>query len=124
MRGLARTTILLASMLVGMGSASGAEVSVGIRIGPPPAPRVVHAQPPRPGANFDWVDGYWYPVGHQYKWHAGYWTRPPYAGAAWVAPHHDGKEYYNGYWGGKARAEHDHHTDHSKQRDYRKDDHR
>jgi hypothetical protein len=54
MRGLARTTILLASMLVGMSSASGAEVT--IRIGPPPAPRVAHAPPPRPGANYNWVD--------------------------------------------------------------------
>jgi hypothetical protein len=59
-----------------------------------------------------WVDGYWYPVGNHYKWHAGYWTRPPYAEARWVAPHHDGAKYYNGYWDGNAgRREHDHKWD-------------
>jgi WXXGXW repeat (2 copies) len=119
MRSLARTTILLALMVLGVGSVAGAQIS--IRIGPPPQPRAVRVQPARPGANFVWVDGYWYPVGRQYKWHNGYWTRPPYAGATWVAPRHAGQEFFTGYWGGnRARINHNHRTDRSRARDYRR----
>jgi hypothetical protein len=65
------------------------------------------------------VEGYWYPVGHTYKWHDGYWTRPPYAGAHWVVPHHDGQHYYSGYWDGEhGRREHDHRWDHDRDRDF------
>jgi len=125
MRSFARTTILLALMLVAVGSAVSAQVSFGIRIGPPPAPRVIRVQPPRPGSDFAWVDGYWYPVGQKYTWHAGYWTRPPYIGASWVAPHHDGEQFFQGYWNGDhGRIEHDHHTDRQKARDDRRDDRR
>jgi hypothetical protein len=68
------------------------------------------------------VEGYWYPVGHHYKWHNGYWTRPPYPGAAWLAPHHDGQRFYEGYWeGGRGRLPHDHHWDRDRERDYRHD---
>jgi hypothetical protein len=119
MRACARTTILLTLMLLGAGSMASAQIS--IRIGPPPRPRVVRVQPARPGPDYNWIDGYWYPVGHQYKWHAGYWTRPPYAGATWVAPRHESGQYYNGYWNGnQARIDHSHKTDRSKVRDYRR----
>jgi hypothetical protein len=93
--------------------------------------------PARPGPDFVWVDGYWYPSGGRYKWHAGYWTRPPYEGARWVAPHHDGQQFFDGYWGGdRGRLEHDHRWDRDRRnRDYghyhrddrnqgREDDHR
>src|SRR5438477_7776414 len=73
-----------------------AQVSLGIRIGPPPAPRVVRVQPRRPGADYIWVDGYWYPSGNRYRWHDGYWTRLPYAGARWVGPHYEGGMFYEG----------------------------
>src|SRR5215831_12805639 len=46
------------------------------------------------GGDFVWVEGYWYPVGNHYRWHDGYWTRPPYAGAHWVGPHHDGERFF------------------------------
>jgi hypothetical protein len=119
MRGVVRTTVLLALMLLGVGSVASAQIS--IRIGPPPAPRVVRVQPARPGADYNWIDGYWYPVGRSYRWHNGYWTRPPYAGAAWVAPRHDGTQFYAGYWGGsRARIEHDHRSDRGRERDYRR----
>ena len=72
---------------------------LGIRIGPPPQPRVIRVQPRSPGADYVWLDGYWY-QGRHYKWHASYWTRPPYEGAHWVGPHHDGQQYYAGYWDG------------------------
>jgi hypothetical protein len=96
------------------------QVSVGIRIGPPPPPRVVHVIPASPGPEFIWTGGYWYPVGNHYKWHEGYWTRPPYAGARWVGPRHDGERFYNGYWEGeRGRRDHDHRWD----RDHDRRDH-
>lgn len=112
------TTLLIAAMLLGGASASHAQVSFGIRIGPPPQPRVVRVVPGRPGPEFSWIDGYWYPVGGRYKWHEGYWTRPPYEGARWVGPHHDGQQFYAGYWDGdRGRFEHDHRWDKNHDRD-------
>ena len=118
MRSFMRTT-LIAAMLLASGSVFGAEISVGITIGPPPPPYVVHVLPPRPGPEFVWVAGYWYPMGKHYKWHEGYYTRPPYAGARWVSPHHDGERFFAGYWDGdRGRLEHDHHWDRDHDRDY------
>jgi WXXGXW repeat (2 copies) len=114
------TTTLLAAMLLAGGSAFAAQISVGIRIGPPPAPRGVKVLPRKPGPDFMWVEGYWYPVGRRYVWHAGYWTRPPYEGARWVAPHHDGQQFFAGYWeGDRGRIDHDHHSDRDHDRDFR-----
>lgn len=118
MKNFMRTT-LLAAILLAAGSAFGAQVSIGIRIGPPPPPRVVHVLPARPGPEFVWVEGYWYPVGRHYKWHGGYWTRPLYPGARWVGPHHDGQRFFAGYWeGDRGRIEHDHRWDRDHNRDY------
>ena len=120
MRSFVRTT-LIAAMLLASGSVFGAEISVGIRIGPPPPPYVVRVLPPRPDPEFVWVAGYWYPMGKRYKWHEGYYTRPPYAGARWVSPHHDGERFFAGYWDGdRGRLGHDHHWD----RDHDRDCHR
>jgi len=58
---------LLAGMLLTGGSAFGAQFSIGIRIGPPPRPRMVRVLPPRPGPEFMWIEGYWYPVGRRYN---------------------------------------------------------
>ena len=102
-----------------------AQISVGIQIGPPPPPRVVRVLPPRPGPEFAWVEGYWYPAGRHYKWHAGYWTRPVYGGARWIAPRYEGGRYFAGYWDGNAgRREHDHHWDRDHYRDYQERDRR
>jgi hypothetical protein len=99
-----------------------AQISIGIRIGAPPPPRVIRVQPRSPGPQYLWVAGYWYPVGNHYKWHDGYWTRPAYAGAHWVAPMHDGTMYHDGYWEGeRGHVAHDHHWDRGrekKNRDY------
>jgi hypothetical protein len=65
---------------------------------PPPPPVGVAYIPPAPGPGFNWVAGYWYPVGGRYAWHAGYWARPPYARGYWVAPRYYGHRYYRGYW--------------------------
>jgi hypothetical protein len=65
------------------------------------------------------VDGYQYPVGGRYRWHAGYWSRPPYEGAHWVGPRHDGQQFFAGYWdGGHGRVEHDHRSDRDRNRDW------
>ena len=101
-----------------------AQVSIGVRIGAPPPPRVMRIQPRSPGPGYDWLAGYWYPVGHRYKWHEGYWTRPAYAGSHWVEPHHDGQRYFEGYWDGDhGRVNHDHKWDrgHDHNRDFNHD---
>jgi hypothetical protein len=103
------------------------QVSVGIRIGKPPAPRIVRVQPRSPGEGYSWVAGYWYPVGRRYKWHEGYWSRPPHSGAHWVEPRHDGEFYHDGYWeGDHGQIKHDHQWDRNKDhnRDYNRNDHR
>jgi hypothetical protein len=120
---------VLFSMLLfgGVSTASAAQISLGIRIGDPPPPRVIRRLPPRPGAEFVWIDGYWYPVGHHYKWHDGYWTRPPYEGARWMGPRHENGQFFEGYWeGGRGRFEHDHRwdRDRNRDRDRFRDDHR
>ena len=114
--------ILVALILLAAGSVCG-QVSIGIRIGPPPPPRVVRVLPPSPGPEFVWVEGYWYPVGNHYKWHDGYWTRPIYPSYRWVAPRYEGDRFYNGYWDGdRGPREHDHHWDRDRYRDYRERD--
>jgi hypothetical protein len=114
--------MLLGAMLLGGATASHAQVSLGIRIGAPPPPRVLRVRPVSPGPDFVWVDGYWYPVAGHYRWHAGYWTRPPYVGARWVVPHHDGERFFAGYWDGDhGRVEHDHRWDRDHDRDYGRD---
>jgi hypothetical protein len=68
------------------------------------------------------VEGYWYPQGGHYRWHDGYWTRPPYEGAYWVAPYHVGGEYFEGRWeGSRGYVAHDHRWDRGRQRDERRD---
>ena len=110
---------LLAGTILCSVSAVRAQISIGIQIGAPPPPRVVYVQPPQPGPDFVWVEGYWYPVESHYKWHDGYWTRPPYVGAYWIHPHYGGERYFAGYWTGKhGRVEHDHHWDHDRDRDF------
>ena len=97
-----------------------AQFSIGVRIGPPPPVRVMRVQPRSPGEGYIWIGGYWYPNGGRYRWHDGYWTRPAYAGARWIEPHHDGQQYYAGYWeGDRGRVDHDHRWDRG--RDHNRD---
>ena len=119
-------TLVLApvAFLILAAAPAAAQVSVGITIGPPPPPRVMRARPVAPGPDFFWVDGYWYPVGHHWKWHPGYWTRAPYAGARWMAPRYERGQFFNGYWeGDRGRIEHDHRWDRERDRDFRNDRH-
>ena len=114
---------LIAIMVLSAGSLLAADLSIGIRIGAPPQPRVVAVRPVAPGPGYVWVDGYWYPDGKHYKWHGGYWTREPYEGAVWVGPRYEGGLFYNGYWeGSRGRVEHDHHWDRDRgRRDWDRD---
>src|SRR5262245_38816916 len=118
MKKLLTIALVAGSMLLG-------QVSVGIQIGPPPPPRIVKSHPHSPGPGYMWVDGYWYPVNNHYVWHQGYYTRPPYEGAVWVAPRYDGRQFFEGYWGGPRQFHHDHHWDKDKKhRDYNRYDSR
>jgi hypothetical protein len=87
-----------------------AQVSFGIRIGQPPPALRYEARPPIPGPGYAWVDGYWEPFQGRYRWHPGYWNRPPYEGAYYVHPHWDhypdGWHMHEGYW---AHEDHDNH---------------
>ena len=118
-----KKTNLLTIFVLTAGSLFAADFSIGIRIGPPPPPRVIAVRPVAPGPGYFWVGGYWYPDGKRYKWHDGYWTRAPYEGANWVAPRYEGGLFYNGYWeGSRGRFEHDHHWDHDRgRRDWDRD---
>ena len=78
---------------VGVGPAYGYYVAA-----PPPPPPVVTYAAPVPAPGYVWISGYWYPVGARWCWHPGYWARPPYAHAYWVAPRYYGHRWYGGYW--------------------------
>lgn len=112
-----KTKLIGATLLLAVGTLFGAEIGIGIQIGPPPPPRVLRVRPASPGGEYVWVDGYWYADGHRWRWHDGYWTRPPYGGARWVLPRHEGGRFYEGYWeGDRGRLEHDHRWDHDRDR--------
>jgi hypothetical protein len=114
--------LAISTLLLVPASAANAQVSFGIHIGDPPAPRSYHVAP-RPGPDYLWVEGYQYPEGGHYRWHDGYWTRPPYQGAYWVEPYYVGGQYYTGRWeGDHGNVNHDHKSDRGKQRDERRDD--
>jgi WXXGXW repeat (2 copies) len=115
MRHVLACSALGAALLMSAAPAN-AQVSIGITIGQPPPPQVYRV-PARPNPDFIWVEGYWYPQGHHYKWHDGYWTRPPFAGAYWVEPYYRHGQYFDGYWdGGRGRFDHHHEWDHDRDR--------
>jgi hypothetical protein len=117
-------TLAVSALMLAPASAAHAQISFGVRIGEPPAPRVYRV-PPQPDRDYVWVEGYYYPQGSHYRWHDGYWTRPPYAGAYWVAPYHVGGQYYAGRWeGSRGYIVHDHRWDRGKERDEHRDSRR
>jgi len=117
-------TLVFTAVVVASAVTASAQVNFGIRIGEPPAPRAYRV-PPQPGPDYVWVEGYQYPQGSHYAWHNGYWTRPPYEGAYWVAPYHGDGQYFAGRWeGARGNVAHDHRWDRSKQRDERRDSRR
>jgi len=120
MRKLIQVLALVAAFLAPAAVAQ-AQFSVGIRIGEPPAERAYRV-PRRPGPDYLWIEGYQYPNGRGYKWHNGYWTRPPYDGAYWVAPYYSRGMYFVGEWrGDRGNITHNHRWDRNRQRDERRD---
>jgi hypothetical protein len=78
---------------------------------PPPPPVYAAPPPPPPYAAYGyvWVPAYAVWTGYGYRTVPGAWVRPPYHGAAWVAPHWDtnhghghayghDRAWVNGYW--------------------------
>lgn len=95
----------ISALLLAPASLANAQVSFGIRIGEPPAPRA-YAVPAYPGPGYEWVEGYWHPVRGNYVWRNGYWARPPYRGAYWSAPYYSEGRYYSGRWEGRREGHH------------------
>jgi hypothetical protein len=123
MKTLLKTLAMLA-LLLAPAPAAQAQVSFGITIGPPPRLRPSRVAP-LPGPDYVWVDGYWYPVGSRWVWHAGYWTRPPFPGGYWIEPYYDGRRFVPGYWENeRGRFDHNHRWDRNRQRDDRRGDRR
>ena len=108
----------ISAVLLAFAPAAHAQVSFDVRTGPPPRAPRAYRVPPQPGPDYVWVEGYWYPVNGQYRWHNGYWTLPPYPDAYWVAPYYDRDQYVSGYWEGpRGDVHHDHRWDQARQRD-------
>jgi len=111
-------TIVITTFLFAPASLANAQVSFGISIGQPPPPPRAYRVPVQPGPDYEWVEGYWYPMGGRWVWHNGYWTRPPYEGAYWAAPYYDRGQYFEGRWEGPRGAiNHNHEWDRNRQRD-------
>ena len=110
--------LAISALLLALAPAAHAQISFDVHTGTPPAAPRAYRVPPQPGPDYVWVEGYWYPVNGQYRWHNGYWTHPPYPDAYWVAPYYQGGAYYTGHWeGGRGDVHHDHRWDQTRQRD-------
>jgi hypothetical protein len=98
-----KTKLLTLFLLAGSCFVASSAVVFGVGVGvvaPPPPPPVAYATQSPYGyyPGYTWVGGYWYWGGARYAWRPGYWARPPYAHAYWVAPRYHGGRYYGGYW--------------------------
>ena len=108
----------ISALVLALAPAAHAQIPFDVHMGTPPAAPRAYRVPPQPGPDYVWVEGYWYPVSGQYRWHNGYWTHPPYQDAYWVAPYYQGNQYYTGHWeGGRGDVHHDHGWDQTRQRD-------
>jgi hypothetical protein len=92
----------IGGILLAVGLTSAAPAQVGVYIGRTPPAERYEERGPMPGPGYAWVDGYWAPNGHRYRWIAGRWDRPPYEGAYWNHPHYDhhrqGWQMHEGHW--------------------------
>ena len=70
-------------VLFGIALTIPASAQIGVYIGTPPPPLRYEQRGPIPGPGYVWIEGYWAPDGHHYRWAAGHWERPPYEGAYW-----------------------------------------
>lgn len=124
MRNLLTLSAVLGLLLVA--SPAHAQISFGFSFGTPPPPPRNYIVPRRPGLDYEWVEGYWYPSGKRWAWHDGYWTRPPYPGSSWVDPYWESGRYFEGYWyTPRGEFRHDHRWDRDRRRrDERRDERR
>lgn len=82
--------------------AAWSQVSMSIRIGPPPLP--YYDQPAIPGEGYLWTPGYWAwsPEDDDYHWVPGTWVLPPETGLLWTpgywAYNNLGYVWSVGYW--------------------------
>ena len=68
----------LSALLLACAPAAYAQVSFDFHMGAPLLRLARIASHGSPGPDYVWIEGYWYPVNGQYRWHNGYWSRPPY----------------------------------------------
>jgi hypothetical protein len=102
-----KTKLLALILLAGSTAFAGSRVFFGLSVGgpvyyappPPPPPPVAYYVAPAPAPGYVWISGYYYPVGPRWYWRPGYWARPPYVGAYWIAPRYWHGRYYAGHWG-------------------------
>jgi hypothetical protein len=86
--------LIALTLLAASGLLAQTRFFVGARMGyPVPAPVAVYAAPPAPLAAYVAPS-----PGPGYNWVAGYWTRPAFAGARWIAPRYAARRYYGGHW--------------------------
>ena len=103
-----KTKLLALLLLAGSAAFAGPRFFFGVGVGPgfgyySAPPPVAYAPPPvayapAPGPGYAWIGGYYYPVGANWYWRAGYWAPRPFAGAVWVAPRYYGGRFYAGHW--------------------------
>ena len=79
--------LLFAVLLMGLSSASFAQIGISVSFGPPALP--VYEQPICPGDGYLWTPGYWAWDGDDYYWVPGTWVLAPEVGFLWTP----------GYWG-------------------------
>jgi hypothetical protein len=94
--------ILASTVLAGLALAGCGPSYVGVRVGPPPAPRSVGYIGVAPGPGYVWTDGYWDLRGSSWHWVDGRWMMPPRPRARWVpgywTPHHGSYRWHSGRW--------------------------
>src|SRR5207244_8364248 len=117
MKNLLKVSALLGLLLFASSAQAQSNWSFGFSIGtPPPAPRYYRVAP-RPGPDYEWIEGYWYPAGGRWAWHDGYWSRPPYQDSYWVQPYWEGGRFFEGYWTTpRGDFRHDHRWDRDNER--------
>jgi hypothetical protein len=93
--------LLFVSIALLISSASFAEVSISVSIGPPSLP--VYEQPPCPAEGYIWTPGYWAYGPYDYYWVPGSWVLAPSNGYLWTPPwwgwDRDEFVFHEGYWG-------------------------
>jgi hypothetical protein len=96
-----------------------ASAQISVYIGSAPPPLRYERRAPIPAPGYVWIEGYWAPDGHHYRWVAGHWELPPYEGAYWYHPHYDhyreGWRWHEGHWD---REDHDRDREHDRDEDH------